>query len=173
METETVEWMSEDWAGRVDYYCLSHENFACSCWYFAFHKFWNCAVYRNQDTAISVIQYMGSFIKQIREVQAEAAQKYLFQFNEFQSFYSEFGKIVEMFEQAKNKNSQKEWTIIYEKLSDLQNEIKQSEQYATIWDFYFQQQIFSCWEEQSSKEEEIVNLSNELKIKTLENENLK
>ena len=173
METEAVEWMSDDWAGKVDYVWFTHDNFVWSWCYFAFHKFCNWAVYRNQTATMGVIQYMGSFIKQIRKVQAEASQKFFPQFVEIQPFYAEFGKIVEMFEQAKVKQDYKGWTIIYEKLSELQTDIKQSEQYAAIWDFNFQQQIFSWSDEDNSNEEEIIHLKNELSIKTAENEELK
>lgn len=70
-----------------------------------------------------------------------------------------------MFETAKRREDPKDWTIIYEKLSIFQNELKQSEHYMVICEFMLQQQIFSAKEDNVQK---IENLKRALKNKQSE-----
>lgn len=62
---------------------------------------------------------------------------------EMQPFYAEFSRILQMFDQAKTQGDSKSWTIIYEKLSEFQNELKQSEHYLALCEFSLQQQVFT------------------------------
>ena len=83
---------------------------------------------------VNVIQYLASLIKHLRKLcSSESANKFIGRnAEELQPLYSEFSRIVEMFELAKQREDARDWTVIYEKLAEFQNELKSNEHYLCI-----------------------------------------
>lgn len=110
---------------------------------------------------VHIIQYMASLIKHIRNTCSSEHPKRFIGRNseELQPFYDEFWRILQNYEQAKKRNDPRDWTIIYQKLSDFQNELKSNEHYLAIWEFSFQNQIINGF----TSDKELNDLKHKLK----------